>query len=1199
MTSGTGVMVQELVLENFKSFGVKTRIPLRSGFTTISGPNGSGKSNLLDSLLFVLGLSSSKQLRAERLPDLITNQKGRTWARVGLVLRVPDAESAGGHRSLEIARKIRLTPAGYTSTYYVDDKVAPLQKVHDLLNDLGIGSQGGNVVLQGDVTRIITMSPLDRRRVIDELAGVAEFDRKIEAAQVEMSKAERHMEDCRLISGELETRLAALATERAAALRFQALEADRKRAEVQLVRAEIREVERKAEGFATDAAELAEGEAKAVEDLPRIEGAIEKARTALSEIEDELRRMGEGEKLEKLRELEEQKARSAGLRAEVSHAEGLLREGDRRARSLRSGIEKAEVEKAEALKIAVEARAEAAREARRAEDARHSIEERRSAMDRLASASKAKIEELHQAKDQRRNLEVELESARVKARSALEGRDRVGARLAEVDKELDELANRLKGIHELVEDADTTRSDLDKRVHDAHELVSALKHRRQEIHERRSRIEDEIRPLIKEIGAAEAQSRTSGEAVALSILRSEGVAGVIGDVQSLLRFPSDLGGAIEAAAGGRLRNLVVVDDAAAAECIRVLRNKKGPRTTFLPLNKIRGTQVTRFVEDPGLESYLIQKIQFDEKYLSAMEYVFGATVLASDLESARRYLGRYRLVTRDGDLLETSGAMTGGGNQKLKLGGGNLTHLRAQLTSRETELRRLQDEMATVEKRIHEAEEGRDRARQSLSDLDRDLARDRKDREGLLDARVKQKRRRDELAAEAAEHQAALEAATRVQGRLEGELAVLAAALSGLEAELGGGEAARLASETEELGLVAERHREEARRLEEEARRKDLEASYLAKSLEGWSQELSEVRGREEELARRVEDGRKEAATLEERVRVLSEELQGLTGEIERLRAEREKRGKHLEAMFARRSQVEARIAVAREQLAAVRLRISELEAVRTELARRLSEMGELPADLGEPPSLVAARRELDRVTQELRELGPVNLLAVEQYQELEARRGELLARLAVLEAEKAELLARISKFGDLKRSAFLEAFHAVDANFRTIYGELSEGAGELELEKAEDPFAGGLTLKAQPRHKNMERLEALSGGEKSLAALAFIFSLQGYRPAPFYVFDEVDMFLDGRNTERLADMIQRRAQGTQFLVVSLRKAMLKRSCRTIGVTPGPGGFTRVTGIEHEIMAAAEADGTGSPASATSGGSGGIADEAPRQAANA
>jgi chromosome segregation protein len=194
--------------------------------------------------------------------------------------------------------------------------------------------------------------------------------------------------------------------------------------------------------------------------------------------------------------------------------------------------------------------------------------------------------------------------------------------------------------------------------------------------------------------------------------------------------------------------------------------------------------------------------------------------------------------------------------------------------------------------------------------------------------------------------------------------------------------------------------------------------------------------------------------------------------------------------------------------------------------------------------------------------LEPVNMLALEEFERTQTRLEELTQKLTTLEGERTELLLRIENFTTLRRRAFQEAFDAVNENFQIIFAQLSEGDGYLEIDNPEDPFTSGLNLIAHPKGKPVQRLTSMSGGEKSLTALSFIFALQKYRPSPFYAFDEVDMFLDGSNVERLARMIKSQTEQAQFIVVSLRRPMMEASQRTIGVTQARGAYTQVLGIK-------------------------------------
>jgi len=211
---------------------------------------------------------------------------------------------------------------------------------------------------------------------------------------------------------------------------------------------------------------------------------------------------------------------------------------------------------------------------------------------------------------------------------------------------------------------------------------------------------------------------------------------------------------------------------------------------------------------------------------------------------------------------------------------------------------------------------------------------------------------------------------------------------------------------------------------------------------------------------------------------------------------------------------------------------------------------------------LVALQHELRSLQRRIENMEPVNMLALEEYERTQTRLEELTQKLTTLADERSELLLRIENFTTLRQRAFKEAFDAVNINFQGIFAELSDGDGYLQLDDPNDPFGSGLNLVAHPKGKPVRRLASMSGGEKSLTALSFIFALQRYRPSPFYAFDEVDMFLDGANVERLSKMIKHQAQQAQFIVVSLRRPMIESAERTIGVTQARGAHTQVLGID-------------------------------------
>ncbi|MBE9195927.1 chromosome segregation protein SMC, partial [Synechocystis sp. LEGE 06083] len=249
-------------------------------------------------------------------------------------------------------------------------------------------------------------------------------------------------------------------------------------------------------------------------------------------------------------------------------------------------------------------------------------------------------------------------------------------------------------------------------------------------------------------------------------------------------------------------------------------------------------------------------------------------------------------------------------------------------------------------------------------------------------------------------------------------------------------------------------------------------------------------------------------------------------------------------------------------------------------LTQLQSQLGELEQDLPDPWAEIPLLQDRDEASldfanileelqrsirngqKRLEAMEPVNMLALQEYEKTEARLGELSEKLQTIAGERTELLLRIENFTTLRRRSFQDAFDAVNKNFQIIFAELSDGDGYLHLDDQEDPFNGGLNLVAHPKGKPVRRLSSMSGGEKSLTALSFIFALQRYRPSPFYGFDEVDMFLDGANVEKLSKMVRKQAQQAQFIVVSLRRPMIEAAERTIGVTQARGAHTQVLGIK-------------------------------------
>ena len=1182
-------------------------IPLEPGFTVVTGPNGSGKSNILDGVLFCLGLASSRGMRAERLPDLVNSTMVKAGRAAETVVSVrfdlsdwqPDEAEAGlvpgeegpwirpGQTEWTVTRKLRIAPGGtYASSYSADGIPCNLQQLQTQLRRLRVDPEGSNVVMQGDVTRIVSMSARDRRGLIDELAGVALFDSRIEQTRSKLEEVQEREERCAIVQQELLGARQKLERDCAKARTYQDLRERVQRGRLQeqvlgfeQAKADQSQLESRQQALTAqeerDRQAVAEGRT-----------ALEQASAALEQLQAEVKALGEDSLLavqselagleasgrELTRQAEKHKQNGEELqrlRQELSRQQGELRQqqGELARADDASALEQAEAD------------------CRGAEAA---VELSRRRLGEVAGRSGSWLEEQKQRSRRRQELQGQLSPLQAEQQQLQERLRQEQERLEELRQQLQEEAASSEGVSHSLSQLDGEWQQLLNALQAeqarAQELVEALALQQRT----RTRLEQEQVGLEREIARLESRRETLQESRgtgALRLLLEAGLEGIhgpvaqLGEVEELHRL------ALEVAAGARLGQVVVDDDRIAARAIELLKSRRAGRLTFLPLNKIRGGggsagSTAAFERGPGagrggaggadgLVGRAFELVRFEPVYGEVFRYVFGDTLVFRDLASARRELGRCRAVTLEGELLEKSGAMTGGSLQQR----GNQLSFGTAADS---------DEAEPLRRRLLELGETLSASCRKEGDLGRQL-------DELRPLLSRQEQRRAALEAERS-------AAQRSSAPLQQRREQLQGRLSQLEADLAAGR-----SRLETLAAELQPLQQELQRLE--SQEASAQASGDSERWQGLQQEL-EAADAGFTAARNRRDGllaaRRERGLVAERV---TSQLEALASEEQRLlqavhalleeraqwkqqqqaeqarRAELEAQQQELQTRFGERrrarDEAEAQISLQRQGL---QQREWELQRLGEELlalaeqersgALRLQQLEqELPDPLPEIPEevreggLEALQAELRSLQQRMEALEPVNMLALQELEELEQRLAELQERLDVLCKEREELLLRIETVATLRQEAFLEAFSAVDGHFREIFAGLSEGEGHLQLENPEAPLDGGLTLVAHPKGKAVRRLAAMSGGEKSLTALSFLFALQRFRPSPFYALDEVDSFLDGVNVERLAALIARQADDAQFMVVSHRRPMISAATRTIGVTQARGAHTQVVGL--------------------------------------
>jgi len=1200
------VHINQVELTHFKSFGGSLAIPLEEGFTVVTGPNGSGKSNILDAVLFCLGLANSRGMRAERLPDLINSAVLRAGRAAEASVTVhfdlgdwqPDAAESGldappegpwienGQRHWSVTRRLRVAPGGtYTSSYSAGGVPCNLQQLQTQLRRLRVDPDGSNVVMQGDVTRIVSMSARERRGIIDELAGVALFDTRIDQSRSKLDEVQERQERCRIVEQELLNSRQKLERDCAKARLYQDL-----RQRLQLGREQEQvlaweEAARQLQRLQEQAAALVEMQRLEEAAISAGQEVLDRTAAELEALQAEVKALGEDQLLAVQSDLAglEASGRELGRQGDKhrQEAEALqelrqklaARQGDLR----RQGQELASAGGDDALAVAEQA----------CRDGEAAVELSRRRLGEVAGRSGSWMDEQRHRSEERRSLRERLTPLEAERQQRQERCRQAAERLAELEAERlaegsghEELEAQL-AVHE--SEALALQQELEREQTALQELVEALALQQRT----RQRLEQEQTELEREIARLDSRRETLQESRgtgALRVLLESGLEGIHGPVAQLGEVQERHRIALEVAAGARLAQVVVEDDAIAARAIDLLKSRRAGRLTFLPLNRIRGGggggggAALQRGSAPGaapgsLGSGLIGRavdlVRHEPVYDEVFRYVFGDTLVFASLEQARRELGRCRAVTLEGELLEKSGAMTGGSLQvrsgQLGFGssqeGDEAEPLRRRLLELGESLlacRRREGDLGRQLEERRPALQGRQQRRAAL-EAERGAAR--RALEPLLQrGRQLQERHQSLQATHKQDNQrlAELEAALQpLQAALQ-ELEAAEASASG-NADAGHWQALQQDLESADHNLSEARQRRDA--LVAERRERALASERLSSQLEAMGQE-------ERRLAEAITALMAERQAWRERQQAEQERRASLElrqSELTTRFGERRRARDIAEAQLAGARQALQQHQWQRQRLAEEQQSLGEAQRAQglrlEQMARELPDPApEIPAELRQA-GLEALQADLRALALRLQSLEPVNMLALEELEQLETRLAELAERLAVLSHEREELLLRIETVATLRQEAFLEAFNAVDGHFRTIFAGLSDGEGLLQLENPDDPLEGGLTLVAHPKGKTVRRLAAMSGGEKSLTALSFLFALQRFRPSPFYALDEVDSFLDGVNVERLAALIAAQADAAQFLVVSHRRPMIAAATRTIGVTQARGAHTQVVGL--------------------------------------
>ena len=1177
------MVFKELEIQGFKSFPDKVKITFDAGVTGVVGPNGSGKSNLSDAVRWVLGETSSRQLRAAgKMEDVIFGGTRRRSAMGFASVRLTLDNT--GHTLDVDADEVTIGRKYYRSgdsEYTINGQVCRLRDVYELLLDTGIGRDGYSVIGQGRIAEIVAAKSSERREIFEEACGIAKYRYRKTEAERRLAAAGENLERLRDILGELESRVGPLEKESAKAQKFLELSEQRKTLEVTLwtdsvhrardtVRQQVRDYETAQADY-----ERFDGEAKAAEqEAEEIRMQAQQLTIAVERLNGDIRSITE---------------QISGSDSRIAVLENDILRNEESIASLRSEIEAGEQDGAEADAALQRHRAVAAKMEAEGEKLAAEIDALNAELTKLADASnasgarkdtlRAEITDLTAKRTEAQVAQAAAEAAEETARQRLpaleqavqEGTDqwetarqdltdtiRYREMLTENEKQLANVRSglelKLKNRKAALDEADTAEQRLGRELDAARQRLSVLR----ELEKNMDGYQNSVKAVMRAAGARRLR-------------------GIIGPVSAILKVEPGCEVAVETALGAALQNIVVENEAAAKAAIALLRSDNAGRATFLPLDTVQpGVFRGRLSGTARLASSLVQA---DARYDNIVSNLLGRIIVVEDINEASRVARdngfRSRVVTMDGQVINAGGSFTGGSVQRS-----------AGLFTRKQEMEELRIRAAKLQKDCLAAQEKTDQCKEQVDALQAELTATASEQITAANDRVRAEAEQKRLEAAAAQLETARNARRQEIDTLQAALAdsrAKAEDAAKLQAEL----TAKIDRRTAEMSRIAEGDDSfltrqnalaqdlSAKRLEQVTRQKDAELAY------------SQIAA----LEQRARDAAARRASLEESVAALAARSDACRAEIADIRQTRadsqttiaQKEAEIREATQKRlaRQQAEtetlarARTAAdSREEMSREMARLAERKAAAEseydQTVAKLWDEYQLSVSQAEAlcvefDSLPALRAQVADLRGKIRALGSVNVSAIEEYKEVKARYDALVTQVTDVEESRNELSRMISKLSAQMREIFTDSFRAINENFGRVFAELfGGGEASLVLEDESNVLSSGIGIRVAPPGKVIKNLEALSGGEQALVAISIYFAILAVNPAPFCILDEIEAALDDANVVRFAQYLRRVSDKTQFIVITHRRGTMEAANVLYGVTMQEDGVSKLLKLDLE-----------------------------------
>lgn len=1184
------MVLRTLEMQGFKSFPDKTELNFGKGITAVVGPNGSGKSNISDAVRWVLGETSSKSLRGSKMEDVIfggtSSRKALGFAQVQLTLDNSDGTLKDKGEIVTVMRRYYRSGE---SEYKIDGELVRRKDIHELFMDTGLGADGYSMVGQGKIDSIISAKNEDRRELFEEAAGISRFRHKRTDAQRRLDQAQENLVRLLDILGELENRVGPLKEQSEKAAKFIELSEERKTLEIGVwlnkinkFTNDLREQEHKIDA-ANASYEVCSNELQAIEEeIEQVISGVAKINTEIEEIRADSANF------------EEEAVRKDG---EASVLEATLNHNNETIERLKNDISLAD-EGNVTIDAQIAEREQFISES--SENSKKKNEELGSVtneMEALVSSNEEFSKITVELNQKITALSFKLTDCRVKCSKAKSGIEEIESRRETIDESISAIENDLK-----IEEAHKAESDenvqfLKERINENNNAMSGYQLKVKNKTDKADALRDKLEKVNRALAEKQSKARMLSDleknmegysgAVKAVMRQSElkALGGIHGPLSQLIQVENEYSTAIEVALGAAMQNIVTSTEADAKRAIYYLKNNRIGRATFLPVSNIKGRHLDENSLDDNLGFVDIASnlVSCDSKYKEIISNLLSRVVVVDDMDCAigiaKRYNNRFKIVTLDGQVMNPGGSMSGGSAAK---GAGILSRANA-IEELNEEAKKLSKEAEQISAEFKVALEDANHAAARLQAAEAELQTAKEDvirAEGenklIADKITSLNNQLGLLVSEKNNSQERIKLLEKdfsdgdreihsVQAEIDEAEKQLSAVSDNAEDVASKREALRQKTEELKLQIVSlDRDAEAARQAVEELKLRKTTQSSRVKSIED---EIAEIERKNEKLIAGINEIKAEA---DEFRRKAVNSNADVSNQIER-RNELEKRSNELRALERNKTQergdISSELVRLDERKIAMRKEYDELNDMlfeQYELTRREAENLNIIIE-----DMAAAKRRLNEIKLSIKKLGSINVGAIEEYKEVSERYEFLKEQIDDIEKSKQELGKIIDDLTVSMSEKFLTQFNRINEEFKVCFADFFGGGnGEIILEQPDNCLESPIEIKIQPPGKSVQNINLFSGGEKSLAAMALLFSVLKVTPSPFCIYDEVEAALDDVNVERFAKYMRKMTSDTQFISITHRRGTMEEADVLYGVTMQEKGVSKLLELQSAELAA-------------------------------